>query len=236
MATWMEVVTFAFTTQLAVLPGEKVQFIIAGLSTRYKPWLVVSAAGSAFALWTAVEIYVGGALTRALPGIYLDALTAGLFLLFAVMLIRSMPDGATPEEATETDGGAIDLSGIVPQRFQNGDLAEANGIAAFVPMFAMMAFGEFGDKTQMVTIGLAAQYGTHPGIWVGEMLAIIPVSLANAYFFHRFAHRVDMRKAHAASAALFAFFAGDFLLRVLFDVSVWESSVGYVAGLVAAAI
>jgi putative Ca2+/H+ antiporter (TMEM165/GDT1 family) len=236
MATWMEVVAFAFTTQLAVLPGEKVQFIIAGLSTRYKPWLVVSAAGSAFALWTAVEIYVGEALMRALPGVYLDAITAGLFLLFAAMLIRSMPDGATPEEATETDGGAIDLSGIVPHRFRNGDLAKADGVSAFVPMFAMMAFGEFGDKTQMVTIGLATQYGAHPGIWVGEMLAIIPVSLANAYFFHRFAHRLDMRKAHAASAGLFLFFAGDFVLRMLFDVSVWESSVGYVAGLVAAAI
>ena len=247
MATWMEVVAFAFTTQLAVLPGEKVQFIIAGLSTRFRPWLVVSAAGSAFALWTAIEIYVGEALTRVLPGIYLDALTAGLFLLFAVMLIRSMPDrapskdttmanSATPGDATKTDGGAIDLSGIVPERFRAGDLAEADGLTAFVPMFAMMAFGEFGDKTQMVTIGLAAQYGASSAIWVGEMLAIIPVSIANAYFFHKFAHRIDMRKAHIGSAALFVFFAGDFFLRVLFGVSVWEESVSYAADAITAVI
>ncbi|WP_458204972.1 TMEM165/GDT1 family protein [Haladaptatus sp. NG-SE-30] len=231
MTGWWEVVVFAFTTQLAVLPGEKVQFIIAGLSTRYKPWLIVSAAGAAFALWTAVEIYVGSALTRLLPGIYLDALTAGLFLLFAVLLIRSMPDGETPDGVTKTDGGAIDLSGVVPRRFQHDDIEKVGKYGAFLPIFAMMVFGEFGDKTQIVTIGLAAQYDAHSAIWVGEMLAIIPVSIANAYFFHKFSHKLDMRKAHLASAMLFLFFAGDFFLQLLFDFSVWETAVSVVAQL-----
>ncbi|WP_158057554.1 TMEM165/GDT1 family protein [Halorussus halophilus] len=230
MTTWVEVLTLAFATQLAVLPGEKVQFIIAGLSTRYKPWLVVSAAGAAFALWTAVEIWVGEALTRLLPGIYLDALTASLFLLFAVQLLRSMPEKDTPG-SVETDGSGIDVSGLLPSRFQNRDLSESGEYGAFAPIFAMMAFGEFGDKTQIVTIGLAAQYGAHTAIWAGEMLAIIPVSIANAYFFHTFSHKLDMRKAHVASAALFAFFAGDFFLRLLFDFSVWETAVQAMANL-----
>jgi putative Ca2+/H+ antiporter (TMEM165/GDT1 family) len=88
----------------------------------------------------------------------------------------------------------------------------------------MMAAGEFGDKTQLVTIGLAVQYGARPGIWAGEMLAIIPVSLANAYFFHRFSHRFDVRKAHLAGAALFGFFAADTLLSILTGFSVWETA------------
>lgn len=49
----------AFSAQLAVLPGEKVQFIIAGLATRYHPLLVVSVAGAAFAGWTALEVTFG---------------------------------------------------------------------------------------------------------------------------------------------------------------------------------
>ncbi|WP_433624328.1 TMEM165/GDT1 family protein [Halomicrococcus sp. NG-SE-24] len=236
MATWLEVVAVAFVAQLAVLPGEKVQFIIAGLSTRYRPWLVVSAAGSAFALWTAVEVYVGGALTRVLPGIYLDALTASLFVLFGVLLLKSMPEGETPDGVAETDGGATNLSGFVPERFRDSDLAESDGYGAFVPIFAMMMFGEFGDKTQLVTIGLAAQYGAHGAIWLGEMFAIIPVSIANAYFFHTFSHRVDMRKAHLFSAALFFFFAADFLVQLAFGFSVWETAVRTVARLGAAAV
>uniref|UniRef100_UPI0013CF04E2 TMEM165/GDT1 family protein n=1 Tax=Halalkalicoccus subterraneus TaxID=2675002 RepID=UPI0013CF04E2 len=94
------------------------------------------------------------------------------------------------------------------------------------------ATGEFGDKTQLVTIGLAAQYGATSAIWAGEMLAIIPVSLANALFFHRFSRRVDLRKAHLVGAALFALFALDAFLSLLTGVSVWETAVGHISGVV----
>ncbi|MFW6436721.1 MAG: hypothetical protein ACOCYZ_03720, partial [Halococcoides sp.] len=59
----------------------------------------------------------------------------------------------------------------------------------------------------------------------GEMLAIIPVSIANALFFHRFAHLVDMRKAHAAAALLFVFFGVDTILTITTGISVWETIV-----------
>ncbi|ERH09186.1 MAG: hypothetical protein J07HX64_00939 [halophilic archaeon J07HX64] len=57
------------------------------------------------------------------------------------------------------------------------------------------------------------------------MLAIIPVSLANAYLFHRFAHRFDLRKAHFLGAALFAFFGLDTVLATQTGFSVWETVV-----------
>ena len=232
MSSYLEILVVAFVAQLAVLPGEKVQFIIAGLSTRYDPKVVVAAAGSAFAGWTAVEILFGRALQAALPPVVLDAVTAALFLAFAVLLYRSAPSSrsATAVSAvTETDGGvanqtALDLPGPL-ERY-------SGSFGGFLPIFAMMAAGEFGDKTQLVTIGLAVQYGAHPGIWVGEMLAIIPVSLANAYFFHRFSHRFDVRKAHLAGAALFGFFAADTLLAMATGFSVWEALVSTVADVV----
>ena len=235
MVTFIEVAVVAFVAQLAVLPGEKVQFIIAALATRYPPLLVVAAAGSAFAGWTILEILFGQALQAILPGVVLDAITAALFLLFAVMLVRSAP--APEENPAETDGGMLgagageddlDVSILgfdVPDRF-----------GGFLPIFAMMASGEFGDKTQLVTIGLAAQYGAHPGIWVGEMAAIIPVSLVNAYFFHRFSHRFDVRKAHYAGAAMFTFFGADILLSIMTGFSVWESAVETVTNLLFAAL
>jgi putative Ca2+/H+ antiporter (TMEM165/GDT1 family) len=234
----VEVATVAFVAQLAVLPGEKVQFIIAGLSTRYDPRVVVAAAGTAFAGWTVLEIWFGAALRGALPPVVLDGITVVLFALFAVLLVRSAPDPgetsvedpgtAATEDGAETDGGFVD---VTPPSVLGREL---DGFGSFVPIFAMMAAGEFGDKTQLVTIGLAVQYGAHPGIWIGEMLAIIPVSLANAYVFHRFSHRFDVRKAHLAGAALFAFFAADTLLAVLTGVSVWEILVSTAADAVLA--
>jgi len=223
MVGFLEVVVVAFVTQLSVLPGEKVQLIIAGLATRYNPLTVVAAAGSAFAGWTVLEIAFGEVLVRTLPAIALDGITAGLFLLFAYLLVRSAPAagesaGAQP---VSPDGGVaagaedVTLFGYqVPQRY-----------GSFLPIFVMMAAGEFGDKTQMVTIGLAAQFGAHPGIWAGEMLAIIPVSLANAVFFHRYAARFDVRKAHFAGASLFLFFGLDTVLQMGTGFSVWETVV-----------
>ncbi|MFB6153259.1 MAG: TMEM165/GDT1 family protein [Halodesulfurarchaeum sp.] len=217
-AGWTEIFLIALLAQLAVLPGEKVQFIIAGLSTRYDPWIVVAAAGTAFAGWTAVELLVGKALKGALPGVILDALTGGLFLLFAVLLIRSAPETA----GTETDGGILDAGELTPSV---GGYELPDYLGGFFPILAMMAAGEFGDKTQLVTIGLAVQYGAHPAIWFGEMAAIIPVSIANAFFFHRFSSRFDVRKAHLAGALLFAFFGFDTILSLVTGFSIWETAV-----------
>ena len=227
-ATWLTVVFVAAGAQLAVLPGEKVQFIIAGLSTRFNPYLVVSAAGAAFAGWTAIEIWLGSTVLQLLPGIVLDGLTAVLFLVFAFLLVRTAPDSDTPRQspssAITTDGGELDV------RVPVVDWKVPNALGGFLPIFAMMAFGEFGDKTQLVTVSLAAQYTAYPtAIWSGEMLAIIPVSLANALFFHRFSHAFDLRKAHFAGAVLFLFFAVDFGLKVTLGVSVWEQLVATAA-------
>jgi len=234
VSSYLEILVVAFVAQLAVLPGEKVQLIIAGLSTRYDPRVVVAAAGSAFAGWTVIEILFGRALQSALPPIVLDAVTGGLFLAFAVLLYRSAPAGPNPGAgATETDGGFADLAAVdLPAPLDRF----SGSFGGFLPIFAMMATGEFGDKTQLVTIGLAVQYGATSAIWFGEMLAIIPISLANAYFFHTFAHRVDMRKAHFASAALFAFFGVDTALSIVTGFSVWEEFVGAISAAVLALV
>ncbi|MCX2819266.1 TMEM165/GDT1 family protein [Haladaptatus sp. F3-133] len=227
-ASWFEIFVIAFTAQLAVLPGEKVQLIIAGLSTKYNPLIVVSAAGTAFAGWTAVEIVVGEALTRLLPGTVLNGFTAAMLALFAVLLYRSMPD-KDDEGNIETVEGGPQVS--VP--FVNRDVPDVLG--GFLPIFAMMAVGEFGDKTQLITITLAANYGATSAIWFGEMAAIIPVSLVNALFFYRFSHTFDLRKAHIFGAVVFAFFALDTVLSMATGFSVWETVVGFVSGAVGGA-
>jgi len=247
MVTALEVVAAAFVAQLLVLPGEKVQFIIAGLSTRYNPLTVVAAAGSAFAGWTVLEILFGEALVRLLPGLVLDVITGGMFLLFAVLLVRSAPAPGKNLGGRAAASAAASDSAAEEEPLANGGRAEPLDVTifgyevpqffgGFLPIFAMMAAGEFGDKTQLVTITLATRFGAHPGIWVGEMLAIIPVSLANAYFFHRFSHRVDLRKAHFVGAAVFLFFGLDTLLAAGAGVSVWETAVGWISEALLAAL
>lgn len=221
---WIEIALVAFSAQLAVLPGEKVQLIIASLSTKYRPLVVVSAAGTAFAGWTVLEIVFGAALKNALSPVVLDTFTAGMFLLFAYLLYRSIPDGDI-----ETDGGEnreIDVT--LP--FVGREIPKYLG--GFLPIFLMMAVGEFGDKTQLITITLAANHGPHPAIWFGEMAAIIPVSILNSLFFHRFSELFNARKAHIAGATIFLFFALDTVLGLTVGFSAWETLVEYVTNIV----
>jgi putative Ca2+/H+ antiporter (TMEM165/GDT1 family) len=225
MSEYFTIVVVAFFAQLAVLPGEKVQLIIAALSTRYHPLGVVATAGTAFAGWTALEIWFGEALQQALPPFALDALSAAMFLLFAYLLLRSAPapgaDTAVGESATTDGGMAIVQEVTVP----GTDVEVPDRFGGYLPIFVLMAAGEFGDKTQLVTISLAAQYGATSAIWAGEMLAIIPVSLVNAYFFSRFSRFFDLRKAYFVAAGLFAFFGLDTLLAMTTGVSVWGLTV-----------
>jgi len=221
MAGWLEVLVAAATLQLLVLPGEKVQMIIAGLSTKYNPYIVVAGAGVAFAGWTALEIVFGEALQRALPAVYLDVITGGLFLLFGVVLAYSalqLDHGSSDGVATDGSGEHGGQGGMEEESSLPGPRTDAitervpEGYRGFVPAFTISAFGEFGDKTQLVTIGLAVQYGAHPAIWVGEMLVIIPVSLATALVSHHLSHlfTVERRRyIYLGSAGLFFLFAAD---------------------------
>lgn len=209
MVEFVAVVTTAFALQLLALPGEKAQVVIAGLATRYDPYAVVAGAATAFAGWTAVEIVVGNALRGALPQVALDSITGALFVVFAVLLLYASRDGTGELAPRSVTDGGYRLSSALP--------IEPGYLNGFAPSFSLVAFGEVGDKTQLVTIGLAAQYGAHPGIWVGEMLAIIPVSLATALFFDRLAGRFDTAWLHRLSAAVFVLFAADIAATYLLD-------------------
>jgi len=209
MSGFLDIVVAAFVLQLLVLPGEKGQIVIASLATKYNPYVVVAGASTAFGAWTAVEILLGNALKGALPAVYLDGITAGLFVLFAVwILYASRRADRSAEPTPEDPASAGPANAVAPGRFEG-----------FVPSFSLMVFGEFGDKTQLVTIGLAVQYGATPAIWVGEMLAIVPVSLVTALFFHRTATRFDQRWLHRVAAGLFLLFALDITASYVVGVS-----------------
>ncbi|MCY4730278.1 TMEM165/GDT1 family protein [Natronomonas gomsonensis] len=215
MAGWIEVLTTAFLLQLLALPGEKGQFVIAGLSTRYNPYWVVAGAATAFGGWTALEILLGEALKNALPEMYLDAITAGLFVVFAGLILYSLHrDGDSGDPVARTDGGP---PGDGPGLDDEGVVEQAGG---YLTALSVMGVAEFGDKTQLVTISLAVQYGIHPGIWVGEMLAIVPVSLLTALVFHRGSQRFDSGWFHYAAVVVFLLFAADIVSGYVFGFSV----------------
>lgn len=190
----------AFTLQMLALPGEKGQLIIAALSTKYRPAGVAIGASTAFALWTVVEIIVGKKLQDTLPKSFVEGATAMLLLMFAILITYEIRKDES--EAELSDNKYYNkVAEYVPDRIEGGVMA-----------FLVMLLGEFGDKTQIITISLAAQYGTAWEIWAGEMLAIIPVTFLNALVISGFVQKYDNDKIKYGASILLVLFAFDIFL------------------------
>ena len=123
-------------------------------------------------------------------------------------------DGGDPADAADASGETDALEG--PLGLASTGDAEGGYLAAL----SAMGLAEFGDKTQLVTIGLAVQYGARPAIWVGEMLAIVPVSLLVALVFHRTTQLLNRAWVHYVAAGTFLLFAADIAAEYAMGVSV----------------
>jgi putative Ca2+/H+ antiporter (TMEM165/GDT1 family) len=208
MIVEMAIIWTAFTLQLTALPGEKGQFIISSLSTKYNPLGVALGACLAFGLWTVVEIIIGNELKGALPESFLDGAMVVLLIVFGVLLLYDVRSEESSVDVENNEYVAL-LSKKVPDSLEGAVVA-----------FSVMCLGEFGDKTQLITLGLAAKFGATPEIWIGEMLAIIPVSFANAYAVSSFSEKYSSRKVKYVAVVVIFAFAIDIVAEQAFDVSV----------------
>jgi putative Ca2+/H+ antiporter (TMEM165/GDT1 family) len=217
---WVEVFVTAFVLQLLALPGEKGQLVIAGLATVHNPYVVAGGAATAFGGWTILEILLGNALKGALPVVYLDAAAAGLFVLFAIWILY---DGATTDEATTSDTSSSKTVLRETSSSREGDISDdsltASNLEGYFSSFSAMAVAEFGDKTQLITISLAATYGANPAIWLGEMAAIVPISTLTAVTFARTTHYLNLVWIRRGAAGMFLLFAANIASEYLLGVS-----------------
>lgn len=92
---------------------------------------------------------------------------------------------------------------LVPDRLDDGD-ATLTRFGVFATTFIAFFLAEMGDKTQIATVALAAQYqaliAVVAGTTIGMMIANVPAVLLG----DRIAGRMPVRTIRAISAALFA--------------------------------
>jgi putative Ca2+/H+ antiporter (TMEM165/GDT1 family) len=92
---------------------------------------------------------------------------------------------------------------LVPDKFDEDD-AKLAQYGVFVTTVIAFFLAEMGDKTQIATIALAAQYQSLfmvvAGTTLGMMIANVPAVLLG----DRIAHRMPTKLVHAIAAAIFA--------------------------------
>jgi putative Ca2+/H+ antiporter (TMEM165/GDT1 family) len=132
------------------------------LSTRYRPLAVWIGVGVAFGVQCLVAVTVGAVATL-LPETLVKAVTLAIFLIGAVVLIRTAPgaDAAEKEQEEEYEARTTE-----PKTFFRAM------VASFVVLFA----AEWGDLSQLLTISFVTRFDDHVDVFLGAWAALLAVS------------------------------------------------------------
>ena len=92
---------------------------------------------------------------------------------------------------------------LIPDKF---DEAEANLTRASVFVTTLVAFflAEMGDKTQIATVALAAQYQAFFSVVAGTTLGMMIANVPAVIVGDKLAHKLPVRLVHGVAAAIFA--------------------------------
>ena len=88
-------------------------------------------------------------------------------------------------------------------------------IEAFLASLAVVAFAEIGDKTQVATIALGAQYDSVVAVALGTTLGMMIANTPAVFLGEAIVERVSLKATRIAAAAIFMVLGLLQLARVL---------------------
>ena len=132
------------------------------LSTRYRPLAVWIGVGLAFGVQTLVAV-TAGALATLLPDTLIKSVAFLIFLIGAIVLVRTAPGAEAAEKEQEEEYAA---KASEPKSF----------FKAMVASFLVLFAAEWGDLSQLLTISFVTKYHDHVSVFLGAWAALLTVS------------------------------------------------------------
>lgn len=166
------------------------------LATRYKHlpvWLGVSAA---FGVQMLIAVTVGGVIAL-LPQRPVLALTAILFGVGSVLLIKGGLTSRASEQATEREEEEEVLAKVKDQEAHSPK-------RAFITSFIVIFAAEWGDLSQLFTAGLAARTGSPMSVFLGSWGAVITVAAIAVIVGRWLQTRIPLWRIRLISGAVLA--------------------------------
>lgn len=95
---------------------------------------------------------------------------------------------------------------LIPDKFEEDDAETANRVKFGVFGTTLIAFflAEMGDKTQVATVALAAQFSAFYWVVAGTTLGMMIANVPAVFLGSRIANRIPVRLVHAIAAVIFA--------------------------------
>jgi putative Ca2+/H+ antiporter (TMEM165/GDT1 family) len=184
---------FLLSTGIVALAemGDKTQLLSLVLAARFgRPWPILWGILVATLANHALAGAVGASVTAWLGPQWLRWILAGSFIAMAAWM-------------------------LVPDRFDGDDAPAAPRNGVFVTTVVAFFLAEMGDKTQVATVMLAAQYQAWFAVVAGTTLGMMLANAPVVWFGDRVMRRVPVRAVHVVSALIFlglglgVLFAGD---------------------------
>jgi putative Ca2+/H+ antiporter (TMEM165/GDT1 family) len=186
----------ALTVFALILPAElpdKTMVATLVLATRFPPLPVWVGVTAGFAVQSAVAVAAGG-LVSLLPDEVVHGVTAGMFALGAVLLLREK-DTDIAEEEREI---AEELADEPPKpSFRRVALTS----------FGVLFAAEWGDLSQVLTANFAAKYGDPLAVFLGSFLALAAVAGIAVIFGRALIRVVPLNWVRRLAAVLFLLMA-----------------------------
>jgi Ca2+/H+ antiporter, TMEM165/GDT1 family len=176
----MEIFFVALITVAIAEIGDKTQFVTLTLSARFRrPWPVFWGVLGASIANHGLAAVAGVWVSRLLPDTLIAWIVGVGFLAMAAWTLRGDHEGEHP-----------------PQVSVRG---------AFLTTFVLFFLMEMGDKTQVATAALAANFETVLWVVAGSTLGMVAANAPAIWIGHRYATRIPARLMQRLSAGIFAF-------------------------------
>lgn len=93
---------------------------------------------------------------------------------------------------------------LIPDKLDADEVQIKRGMGVFATTTIAFFLAEMGDKTQIATVALAAQYEAFVAVVLGTTLGMMIANVPAVLIGDRLAHRLPVRLIHGVAAALFA--------------------------------
>jgi putative Ca2+/H+ antiporter (TMEM165/GDT1 family) len=202
----------AFTAGLLLITlselGDKTFFIAVILAMRHSRRLVFAGVWAALALMTILSVIVGQAISL-LPQSYVDYGEIVLFITFGLKLLYDAI--RMPANACET--GEVQEAAAVVEEAERELPKQPTTLAICLEAFFLTFMAEWGDRTQIATIALAAS-NNWLGVTIGAILGHGICSAIAVLGGRMIAGRISERAITAIGGSLFLLFGAIALLEV----------------------
>jgi len=131
------------------------------LATRFRAGPVFIGAGLGFAVQCAIAVAAGSAVSL-LPATPVHAVSAAIFALGAVVMLRENSDPR--EEETSVEAEIAEVS------------TEPSARRVMLTSFVVLFVAEWGDLTQLLTASLSAKYHDPASVFTGSLAGLLLVA------------------------------------------------------------